>query len=178
MTAALRFIAVPVFSFLLFGAGAASAQTGSLIDFEIEDQFKEKHKDDDYRGLVLCVIGSDRDGADYNGVWESAIRDSMAGRPGAADLRILRVADLRGVPFFLKGMVRGKFPQEPQNWVLMDWKGNFAKAYDWVAGVSNVALFDRDGVLLRQDSGKDPGAGTIPDIIILLQDALDTPAQL
>ena len=95
----------------------------------------------------------------------------------ASWLRILRVADVRGVPFFLKGRVRGEFPQEPESWVLMDWKGKFALAYEWLPDTSNVSLFDRDSILIHQDSGKDPEAGTIPDIVILLQDALQTPAQ-
>jgi hypothetical protein len=63
---------------------------------------------------------------------------------------VLNVADVRGVPFFLKGMVRGKFPKEPGKWMLLDWKGKFAKAYHCVKDSCNILLFDDDGNLVRE----------------------------
>ena len=67
----------------------------------------------------------------------------------------------KGVPFFLKGMVRGKFPQEPGEWVLLDWKGRFAKAYEWVEGESNILVFDAGGALVHQTHGTEVVAAQV-----------------
>ena len=60
------------------------------------------------------------------------------------------ISDLRGVPSFLKGFVRGKFPKEKDNRVLMDWKGVFAKQYEWQKGACNILIFSAEGVLVHQ----------------------------
>ncbi|MDH3216986.1 MAG: hypothetical protein OEN01_11970 [Candidatus Krumholzibacteria bacterium] len=53
----------------------------------------------------------------------------------------------RGVPFFVKGSVKKKFPREADKWVLLDWKGKFAKAYATKKDVCTIMLLDQEGVV-------------------------------
>lgn len=120
-----------------------------LIDFEIEDQFKNKHSDEDFRGSVIFFISGDRKGNNFRKLWESEIRDSLGELVDYENLSILRAANLKGVPFFIKGKVRGSFSKNPEEWVLLDWKNRFKKAYDFGKNAANILIFDRDGKLVR-----------------------------
>ncbi|MFQ5499032.1 MAG: hypothetical protein ACE5FH_05120 [Candidatus Zixiibacteriota bacterium] len=68
-------------------------------------------------------------------------------------IKTVDYADTRGVPFFLKGMVRGKFPKEEESYILLDWKGKLAKAYDFEEKKCNILVFDVGGSLPVQDFG-------------------------
>ena len=121
-----------------------------LIDFEIEDQFGHKHRDDDWRGEVLLLIGSDKDGSQFDDTWTRAIQNSVTTIADVGSLRIVHVADVKGVPFFLKGTVRGKFPRDSAHPIILDWKGEFANAYDFEENKANILVFDRTGLLQHQ----------------------------
>ena len=71
------------------------------------------------------------------------------------DVRLVSIADVGGVPFFLKGMIRGKMPKEPHNWILMDWGSKFHKAYDCEKDVCNLLYFDAESRLLKRTTVSD-----------------------
>ena len=121
------------------------AQEEQLIDFDIQDQFKNDHRDEDFAGAVIVVLCSDKGGSKYNEAWGHALTDSLRQKSQLPNVKFLPVADLRGVPFFLKGFVRGKFPKDSTRWVLTDWKGKFAKAYELEKDACNIVIFDRSG---------------------------------
>jgi len=131
------------------------AQDSSLISFKIEDQFDQAHTDQDYRDSIVIIIGSDKNGSKYNGRWTKAIRDSLKQEKNFGSVKFLRVADVLGVPFFVKGFVKGKFPKERESWVLLDWKGRFAKAYNFVSEACNIVIFDRKGVVVHKTHGRE-----------------------
>lgn len=139
----------PVLLILLAGLPGQAAET-ALIDFELQDQFKRSHRGDDWHGKMLLLIGSDQKGSQFDAVWEQAIRDSVTGGPDMGSLRIVHVADLRGVPFFLKGVVRKKFPEDTANPIILDWKGKFATAYGFEGDKANILVFDRNALLRHQ----------------------------
>jgi hypothetical protein len=138
-----------VLSILLVGLPGQAAET-ALIDFELEDQFKRSYRDDEWRGNVLLLIGSDENGSQFDAAWEQAIRDSVTGRADMGSLRIVHVADVRGVPFFLKGVVSRKFPEDKANPIILDWKGEFATAYGFEGDKANILVFDRNALLEQQ----------------------------
>ncbi len=121
-----------------------------LIDFELNDQFEKIHRDDDWRGDVVLLIGSDQKGSQFDAVWERAIRDSITGLEDMESLRIVHVADVRGVPFFLKGVVRRKFPGGNASPIILDWQGRFATAYGFAKDKANILVFDRQARLQHQ----------------------------
>jgi hypothetical protein len=133
---------------LLLSAGVSLAQDSTLIRFELKDQFNNVHTENDFQKKFIILVGSDHDGSKYNSVWGKAIHDSLAKMEMQNLVQFLPVADLRGVPFFLKGFVRSKFPKEQARWILMDWKGQFAQAYQFVPAECNIIIFDPDGKII------------------------------
>lgn len=141
---------------LILSAACVQAAERSLIDFEIEDQFEAEHSRAGFLGRPLLIIGSNRDGSAFNRLWSAQIKDSLAARGLAGRVTQIGLADMRGVPFFLKGFVRGKFPKEEAGPILMDWKGRFPQAYDFMPGESNLLVFDAEGGLQVRHHGKEP----------------------
>jgi len=140
---------------LLVNATPAFGQSLSLVSFEIKDQFDRVHRDTDYADRIMIVFGSDRKGSEFHDDWESAVRDSVDTEWGAESVAYLSVADLRGVPFFVKGSVKGKFPKDEDQWVLLDWKGHFAKTYGFKKDATNIVVFAADGTLIGHTYGRE-----------------------
>lgn len=147
------------------------AQDSTFFDFRLEDQFKREYTDDQFRGRVVVVIGSDKEGSQYNELWTKAILDSIEDRSEFDKIALLGVADLRGVPFFLKGYVRGRFPEDRDKWALLDWKGLFAEAYDFVEEESNILVFDTQGRLVYRTNGTEPHKQVLQKIITAIFNA-------
>jgi len=141
---------------MLMTTAAGAADT--LIPFRIQDQFDHLHTHMRYGGRPLLVVWVDRAGNDFREAWTDALGDSLSTELARYRLRELEVAHVKGVPFFVKGKVKGAFGDEP---VLMDWEGEFAAAYRPVADHVNLLLFDAEGDLTRQ------WAVTAPDSAIL-----------
>ena len=132
----------------------ALSQEPPLLKFSIADQFDSLRTEKDYLGSVTIVIGSDKGGSTYNGNWHKAIADSLAGKIDNSMPRFLPVADVSSVPFFLKGFVKGKFPQTKKDWVLMDWKGYFADTYRFSSDSTNICIIDKNGALVYKTAGQ------------------------
>ena len=77
----------------------------------------------------------------------------------------MSVAKVTGVPFFLKGTVRGKFPKDEDGWLLLDWKGQFHKSYGLAPETCNALVFDATGRLVHRASGQEPGAGAVDAVV-------------
>jgi hypothetical protein len=136
---------------LIFVAVSYS-QDSALVSFKLKDQFDNVYTDGDFKGNIVIVVGSDKEGSRYNEEWSLAIYDTLKRIGKENSVKFLPVADTRGVPFFLKGFVRDKFPKERERWVLLDWKGIFAQCYDFQPKSSNIMLLDRDGNVQHQTS--------------------------
>lgn len=65
-------------------------------------------------------------------------------------LRIVHVADVRGVPLLLKGVVSHKFPKDTTNPIILDWKSKYATAYDFEEDKANILVFGRKAFLQHQ----------------------------
>ncbi len=131
--------------FLLTGSLLMAAEGDSLIQFEMEDQFKREYNREQFRGQVAVVIASDREGSEYNREWITALIDSLALNERDGDIAFIGVADVQGVPFFMKAIVRGFMPDEKENWVLLDWDGKFANTYTMKEEHCNILVFDKAG---------------------------------
>lgn len=136
-----------------------------LIDFEIQDQFKQIHKTADYAGEVVVVIGSDKAGCDYDKLWAAELNQKLG------NANILPVAHMKGVPFFLKGFIRGKFPQQPENWILMDWGGEFNKVYSFEPGLANIMVFDGQGKQIFKASAGELDQKIVSELILIINNS-------
>jgi len=91
------------------------AEPAELVDFAFEDQFRNVHRRADVQGKIVLLIGSDKGGSSFNGSWSQAIRASLKDHPEYDQISELPYSDLRGVPFFMKGFIRSKFPEDPDH---------------------------------------------------------------
>lgn len=149
---------------VLVVASLAEAETARLIDFEIEDQFRQKHRDEDFQGHVVLVLAADRKGSPYCSRWGQGVYGALDPQEKEA-LRSLTVAKVKGVPFFLKGTVRGKFPKDEDSRILLDWKGQFHKSYGLAPETCNALVFDRAGRLVHRASGQEPCAEDVDAVV-------------
>ena len=70
--------------------------------------------------LIVAVAFYCVSACKYNESWGKAIDDSLGLAESPGEVVGIGLADLRGVPFFLKGWVRGKFPEEQCNIIVFD----------------------------------------------------------
>lgn len=145
---------VKIFSlcFILFAALALFAQNNKMISFELEDQFGEVYTDNSWPGKIVILLGSDKGGSTYNEIWGKAIYDSLKTEIGFEKVQMVGLSDLSSVPFFMKWVIRGKFPEEKEKWVLMDWDGEFLEAYNFKEDAANILIFNSDKILVYQES--------------------------
>lgn len=134
---------------LLVVSGIAVADTSppTLVNFSIKDQFDKLHTSGYYQNAVVVLVTGDRQGSKFIEQWAPALTDSVSGLISRYRVKFLPVAHLKGVPFFIKSTIKGKFPQEESKWTLMDYEGLFKKSYDLPAEMCSLVVFDRAGVL-------------------------------
>ena len=150
-----------LFILLFFIPVILSAQADHLVEFEIKDQFDRLHTHQALQDTVVILIGSGRQGSKYNMQWGSQLGRRLQENGLQENVIFIAHADLRGVPGFLKGFVKSKFPQDPQKWALMDWDGVLARAYQYNPETSNILVFDRSGVLVEHKTGLEPAKSNI-----------------
>ncbi len=148
-----------------------SAQHSKLINFKLNDQFDRVYSDEDYSGELFIMIGGDRKGSRFSPEWGEAIRAELQKNEELRDIKILRVADVRGVPFFLKGVVKKKFPKEREKWVVIDWEGRFATHYEFKDEFCNIVVFDEKGQVIHQTAGQEPEEKEILKIMEIIESA-------
>ena len=156
---------VPWMLLALLAATPARSQETTLVPFSLKDQFDQVHTRDDYRGRIVMMIGSDRKGSKYSRVWRKALADALRGDPGFERLTFLGVADTRGVPFLIKGMVKGKMPRDSTYRILLDWKGELAKAYRFDKASATVLLFGPEGAEVHRSGVQDLEPGPMGPIL-------------
>ncbi len=138
-----------------------SEAKAQLIPFELEDQFGKTLKAEDLKGRVVLVIAADGSASDFTGAWSASLGDAIV-RLGLEDqVEVLGLADLRGVPAFMRERVRGSFSTDPQDATLLDWKGDFAKAYDFEKSHCNLLLFAADGAIAQQAAVRELDDGVL-----------------
>ena len=140
-------------------------QQTKLIPFKLKDQFDREFEEMDFQHWLLVLTGFDRSGTKYAESWMQAIHDALKSNEEFYKVLLVAVADLRGIPFFLKGFVRGKFPKKRSRWVLMDWKGEFSKAYSLQPKVTNILIFDCEGTLIHKTFGREADQTTLDGIV-------------
>ncbi|HUJ19344.1 MAG TPA: hypothetical protein VL197_15275 [Nitrospirota bacterium] len=127
--------------------GGQRAANSKVAEFALQDQFGNLVDISLYKGSIVVIIASDKEGIDQNENWEKAILQK-----NGDDIILLRVADVRGVPSDLRKYVRKKF-QEIKLSILLDWDGTIFRQYGLMKNVSNLILIDRKGYIRYMSSG-------------------------
>ena len=129
------------------GARAENAVNEKGTEFTLQDQHEKTVSLKRYEGRIVVLIASDKEGSPQNAAWSKAIKDKYAD-----GIALQGIADVSGVPFFLKGKIRNDFRKDGES-ILLDWKGEVFKGYSLTKGVSNVILIDKDGMIRHRTSG-------------------------
>lgn len=145
---------------------AEAAEEPRLVDFVLADQFGREHTPADYLGVIV-LVGSGKKGSSYNGPWIKALRDRFD--PHGEPVHVVGYADLRGVPFFFKGLVRKRFPKDESYPVLLDWQGLLARSYGHDPKVANIAIFGANRRRRFQTTVTELDAERLEDIVGLVE---------
>jgi predicted transcriptional regulator len=138
---------------LVGAAGAQPLVNARAPEFTLQDQFDRTFTLRWLEGRTVVLIASDKEGSAQNPAWMKAIREAYGDR-----LVVQGIADVRTVPFFLKGKIRNDFKKDAES-ILLDWKGEVFTAYGLAPKVSNVVLIDKLGTIGFLHSGPaDPDA--------------------
>ena len=116
-----------------------------LIDFRIKDQMDILHTSGYFQDSVVVLISGDRTGSTFMDEWSPVFVDSLAAETATFRVKFIPHAHLKGAPSFLQGMIKGKFSEDPAEWVLMDWDGEFQEAYDLAEDHCSIVVFDTQG---------------------------------
>ncbi|HVZ40198.1 MAG TPA: hypothetical protein VHI13_13045 [Candidatus Kapabacteria bacterium] len=112
-------------------------------EFVIDDQFEHPWNASMFRGGVTVYVLSDRSGYEYSGNWTTPLLARFRNSP----VRFVPVADVQSVPGFLKGLIRGRFRDEFNYSVLMDWDGVLIKAFNMQEDVTNLVIANKSGIV-------------------------------
>ncbi len=132
---------------LVTDAAAQTVLNAKAPEFELSDQHGQLRSLRSLAGRVIVLLASDKDGAEQNRHWGNYLVQKYGDR-----IAIVRIADVRTVPFFMKEKIRNDFKKDV-NPILLDWDGSVFRAYGMKNKAANVALIDRNGVLRVLHSG-------------------------
>lgn len=151
----LRFATALLAVTALMFPGAPEAAVGQQVElaaFELEDQFGRRWTESDVAGRPGIFVVADREGSRWAEVWGEALSDSLQVSIDRGEVALMAVAHAAGVPFFMKGMVRGSLSDDPDAWVMIDWDGHFAGRYPFTAGRANLLVFSATGDLVLHEA--------------------------
>lgn len=110
-------------------------------DFSLSDQNGQQYSLATFAGRPIVLLASDKKGEEQNHQWGERI-----GKKYGSRVRTVGVADVRTVPFFLKGRITNNFKKD-KNAILLDWDGILFTSYGLAKGVPNVVLIDGGGMV-------------------------------
>lgn len=111
---------------------STARKVDSVVQFRLPDQFGRVYDAAEYRGRRFYVVAAGSGGRSAATAWGTMLPRALAAgadpAPAADTLPapVVLVADLRGVPRWLRGLVRGRFPHARRDAVLLDWTGALA----------------------------------------------------
>jgi hypothetical protein len=135
---------------LLAGAmwAMANDKPATVPSFELADQFGKTHTVSFPREKVCVLTVADHDGSKQLEAWIAVLKEKYGDT-----VDFMGVANLTRVPGPLRGMIRGRFKKEMNYPVMLDWSGLVIKAVFNEAGKANVYVVDRNGVIVRHETG-------------------------
>ncbi len=107
---------------------------------ELRDQYDEPQRLAFPSTNIVVLTIADKKGSEQINGWVAALK---ARYPRSIELRGL--AEVGGVPGFLRAKVRKKFQETRTYPVMMDWSGTNCAAFHYLKNVANVLVIARDG---------------------------------
>lgn len=129
-------------------AGAIKEPPATLSPVTLKDQFDVQTRVEAQPGRPVIVLVADRQGKDAAARWEKRLREVAL----AVNVRVVSVADLKGAPRILRGVIRRAMPSDTATRVLLDWDGAIAPAVRGAESHLVAAAYGDDGRLQRWES--------------------------
>jgi len=150
----------------------ATTTVDTLLGFNMVDQYDEERTDLEVRDRVAVLLWADRKGSDQAPRWSRMLERKLAPELDAGTATIRTVANVRGVPGFVKGQVKAKFRENDAPWAYLDWDGLFADAYAPQADHLNIMVFDAGGRLVHRAAVTKLEQGALDDAIEAVRGAM------
>ena len=116
-------------------------------DFSLKDQFGTVYDYKFPREKVSILAFGDKDGAEQLENWIRPITEKYD-----AQIDISGIAELSAVPSLARGMVRSMIKKKSKFPVMLDWKGEVSKSYNYEKKKANIILIDKTGVIIFKDT--------------------------
>lgn len=129
-------------------ADAAAPPPVAAPQFELSDQFGRNHSFRFPRDKITVVTVSGRNGSDEVAPWTTAV-----GQRFGEAIFLQGIADVGGVPGFMRGVIRAMFRKEIKYPVLLDWSGAHSAAFQYDRQSVTVYVVDREGVIVHRAGG-------------------------
>ncbi len=129
---------------------AARAHEGGELaaSFELKDQYDKQVTYRFPKTRITVLTFGDRKGSEQIEGWVRPLYSRYQER-----VEQYGVAVLSSVPALLRGAVRGIFKKKVKYSVLLDWKGDVAKAFRYEGKKANVVLVNRQGQIIYRTNG-------------------------
>lgn len=164
--------AVAVLMAAFAATGLLAAEVAPRLDFSLADQFGEIHTDEDCSGAVVVLLGGDRKGSAFIADWGPVLHQAYNREFEAGAVCSMGFAHLKGAPFFVKKKIVASFSKEPDEWTLLDWKGEIAKNWGAEKDAANLYIFDRGGGLVFHSSLREFDQETLGRILHQVQETV------
>lgn len=128
-----------------------SATSTNLVcpSFQLHDQFNVLHEFSFPRTNLLILTIADKEGHEQVDGWVQPLKAQFADR-----IAIAGIADVRGVPGFLRNSIRERFRKVRTHPVMMDWGGAVIKLLPVEKRRANVFVLSPSGVVLFRTGGE------------------------
>jgi hypothetical protein len=133
---------------LLLAVTAVAAPVEKLSDFDLTDQDAKPRSYRFPKARVTLMTVADHKGSDQLAPWIQRIYDRYETR-----IDIDGVADVSMIAKPFQGMFRAAFRQRLTRSVLLDWRGDVVKQFDYEKGVPNLYVIDRQGRIVARARG-------------------------
>lgn len=154
-----------------FGGDSAKSNAPEIPrKLELNDQYDQEQVMTFPATNVIFLTIADRKGSEQIGAWITALK----ARP-ASPVDIRGLADLGGVPGFLRGRIRKQFRETIHYPVMMDWSGRVCARFNYVADSANIYIIDRNGNLAGHFHGR-AAETNLNAAFVALDKAVATPA--
>jgi hypothetical protein len=111
---------------------------------------------------VVVLTIADRKGSEQIDGWVEVLKARYAGR-----IELRGLADVAGVPGFVRGKVRRKFQESRSYPVMMDWSGKVCAQFGLHPGLANVLVIAPDGNIQARAVGpaREPALRELSSVI-------------
>ena len=135
-------------SLLALSGTRSLEQDGRRESFTLSDQYGKAHEQVFPKNRISVFALADRKGSKQLENWIEPFYKRYADQ-----VDICGVANLKGVPGFMKPMLRGLFKKGIKYPVMMDWSGEICEALGYEAGKANIYVLCPEGIIRYRVNG-------------------------